>query len=348
MKYTRVAQYVQSALWAILPEKIEDILAVLAARSAGHIFTAEEIQARIGDGGGAPRQSQQGAIAVIPLRGVVAHRIGAMEESSGGMSAERFTRMVQAAASDPAVSAILLDVDSPGGTVNGVSDAADAVYQARQQKPVVALANGYMASAAYWIASQATEIAAIPSLLEPSIGSIGVFTVHQDLSAALEQAGVKPTIISAGKYKTEGNPFEPLSEDRRAVLQKSVDVTYGQFVAAVARGRGVDAADVSGGYGEGRAMSAADAKRAGLVDRLATMDETIARLSSPQIRGKMMAGQRAEIDADNIIAAAFDTDPAAAKAATEALLAECDITAAVADALAASVDEDRARRFGRF
>jgi ClpP class serine protease len=115
---------------------------------------------------------------------------------------------------------------------------------------------------------------------------------------------VKPTIISAGKYKTEGNPFEPLTDERRAILQASVDKAYAQFVAAVARGRGVDASIVRDGYGEGRALPSADARRAGLVDRLATMDDTLARLSSPQIRGKMMSGVRASIEEEAAMMAA--------------------------------------------
>jgi signal peptide peptidase SppA len=296
MKYMHIVSYVREAVWGILPSKMEDILAVLAFRSAGDTLSADEIRARIGDG--------RAGVAVVGAgrdrRASAARRHRAPDGHDGGIERRDVGRAVHAhgaaGSRGSGVTAIVLDVDSPGGTVNGVSEAADAVFQARQQKPVVALANGYMASAAYWIASQATELSALPSLLEPSIGSIGVYTVHQDLSAALEKAGVKPTIISAGKYKTEGNPFEPLSDERRAILQASIDKAYAQFVAAVARGRGVDESIVRDGYGEGRALASADARRAGLVDRLATMDDTLARLSSPQIRGKMMSGVRASIE----------------------------------------------------
>jgi signal peptide peptidase SppA len=256
MKYTHILNYVASQPWAILPSKMDELMAVLAYRAAGHVFTEDEIQARIGSGAAGVSAPSGSAIAVVPLRGVIAHRMGGMDESSGGMSAERFTRMIQAAVADPQIGTILLDVDSPGGTIPGLQEAADAVYQARDTKKFVAVANSKMASAAYWIASQAHEIVGIPSALEPSIGSIGVFVVHQDLSAALEKEGIKTTIISAGKHKTDGNPFQPLSDTRRAQLQGAVDETYGAFIKAVARGRGVSASDVRSGYGEGQAMSA--------------------------------------------------------------------------------------------
>jgi signal peptide peptidase SppA len=304
MKYTHVLSYVRGALWAISRDKIEEIIDVLVYRAAGHEFSAEEIQARIGDGTTTPQPRTQGVTALIPLRGTITHRMGGMAESSGGMSAERFTKMIQQAAADPSVSAIVIDTDSPGGTVNGVSEAADAVYQARQSKPVVAVANGMMASAAYWIASQAHEVIAVPSLVDASIGSIGVYTVRQDLSEALAKQGIKTTIISAGKFKIEGSPTEPLSDEAKATLQKAVNAAYASFTGAVARGRGVDQAAVQNGYGEGHALSAVDAKRAGLVDRIATMDETLARLASPQVRGKIMGGMRVSVeDEANLMAA---------------------------------------------
>lgn len=298
MRYTHVARYIAANLWAMLPEKMDELLAVFAHRAAGYTFSAEEIQARIGDPQ-PPVSSRNGAVAVIPLRGVIAHRMSGMEESSGGMSAERFTSMVRQAAADPAVGSIVLDVDSPGGTVSGVPEAADAVFEARQQKRIIAVANARMASAAYWIASQATEIVAIPSVYDRVIGSIGVFTVHQDLSAALEKEGVKVTLIKAGAHKAEGNPFEPLSDELKAEIQASVDATYGAFVKAVARGRGVSVSDVRKGYGEGRGLPGAEAKAAGLIDRIATMDDVIGRL----VGRKAASGLRAEDETPALAAA---------------------------------------------
>jgi signal peptide peptidase SppA len=153
-----------------------------------------------------------------------------------------------------------------------------------------------MASAAYWLASQADEIVSIPS---GNVGSIGVFSAHQDLSAALEKEGIKVTLIKAGKFKVEGNPFEPLSDEARAQIQTRVDDAYSQFTKDVARGRGVKPSDVRGGYGEGRALPAKEAKAVGLIDRIATMDEVLGKLTGRSVGG----GMRAEDEEAALVAA---------------------------------------------
>lgn len=292
MKYAHVVSYVARTPWAIAPDKWRELLSVLAFRASGQAFTPEEIRARLGDGGAdraAP--ATQGAIAVIPIRGVLANRMTGMEESSGGASAERIGAMVAAAAADPNISTIVYDIDSPGGTVPGIQELAAQMFALRGVKRQVAQVNDTAASAAYWLAAQADEIVSIPS---GTVGSIGVFAAHEDLSAALEKEGIKVTLISAGKFKVAGNPFEPLSDSERAIVQARVDDAYSQFVKDVARGRGVTPAAVRGGYGEGRAISAADAKAAGLIDRIGTLDETLTRLSAR--RPSRVAGMRGEIE----------------------------------------------------
>jgi signal peptide peptidase SppA len=285
VKYTHLARYIAETPWAITADKLAELLAVFAFRAAGHAFSAEEIQARIGEPSAAAA-SRSGVAAVLPLRGVIAHRIGSMGEASGGISTERFAAMFRQVVADDQVGTIVFDVDSPGGTIPGVQELAAEIFAARGKKRMVAVANSLMASAAYWIASQADEIVSIPS---GTIGSIGVFTAHQDLSQALEQEGVKVTLISAGTYKTEGNPFEPLSDEARQFMQDRVDAAYGQFVKDVARGRGVSVSAVKSGYGEGRALPAKDALAAGLVDRIATMDETLGKLVGRRATGGLRA-----------------------------------------------------------
>lgn len=285
MKYSRICQYVASSLWAIDPSKLSEILGVLAYHAGGDKFTAEEIRARIQ--GGEPRQPARsgGAVAVIPIHGTIAHRMSGMSASSGGASIDLIGATFRAAMADPSVSSILFDIDSPGGTVTGVQELADDIYAARSTKPIVALVNGMAASAAYWLASQADEIVSIPS---GSAGSIGVFTAHQDLSEMMAKAGIKTTLISAGKYKLAGHPFAPLPPEEEAVLQERVDAMYSIFVKQVARGRGVSPADVRNGYGQGRALTGSEAKAAGLVDRIVTVEEAVSRAE----RGKV--GMRAD------------------------------------------------------
>jgi signal peptide peptidase SppA len=278
VKYGHILSYVARQLWAIHPDKLDEILAVLAFRSAGYEFTAEEILARIGPRPEAKPTSygnSRHAVARIPIRGTIAHHMSAMDEASGGVSTDQISAQFNQALKDDHVGSILLDIDSPGGTIHGVADLADEIRAARGQKPIIAFANDLMASAAYWIGSSADQIVASKTSL---VGSIGVITAHQDVSAALEKAGVKVTTISAGKYKGEGSPFEPLSDEAKAAVTDRVNAAYGLFVKGVAQSRGVNVSDVKAGYGEGRALLAADALKAGLIDRIATFEDTLTEL----------------------------------------------------------------------
>lgn len=310
MKYAHILRYVAETPWAILPAKMDEILAVLARRAAGDELTAEEIAARLGDAPRAPAPRTAGSVAVIPIHGTIAHRMGSMDESSGGISAERIGRLMSQALADESVGSIVLDVNSPGGTVAGMPELAAQLLAARGQKPIVAVANALMASAAYWIAAAAAdEIVASPSAL---VGSIGVYLVRQDLSKALAQQGIAVDIIKAGTYKADDLPFTPLTDEGRAHLQGLVDAMYDSFVSAVAQGRGVTPAAVREGYGEGRALLAKDAKTAGLVDRVETLEATITRLASGRWRPKA-TGARAELDEQSHVEAAETHDLALAE-----------------------------------
>ena len=283
LKYERIMQAVTAMPWAIMPEKLTTIHRLLAFQARGNKLSAEEVKAVMEAAGPQSQrgQSRQG-VAVLSLVGTIIPRGNMFSEASGAVSATRFTAAFREAMADPDVGHIVIDVDSPGGQVGGVAELFDEIYQARGVKPVTAVANHLMASAAYWVGAAAGELVMTPSA---QVGSIGVFAMHEDWSAALEKKGVAVNFISAGKYKTEGNPYEPLGEEARAAMQETVDVYYDQFVTAVAMGRGVGADAVRNGFGQGRILTA-DAALAGfMVDRVATLDEVIheslLNLSSP-------------------------------------------------------------------
>jgi signal peptide peptidase SppA len=166
-------------------------------------------------------------------------------------------------------------VDSPGGLVDQIPETAAMIKAGREQKHVVAVANTLAASAAYWLSSQANEIVVSPS---GEVGSIGVFAQHRDLSGALEQGGISVSLVSAGKYKTEGHPFGPLESEAREHIQQGVDDYYDLFVKDVASGRGASVKDVTSGFGEGRVLTAARSVKAGLADRVDTLDNVVAGL----------------------------------------------------------------------
>lgn len=291
--------------WALEPSTLDLMAGVLVRWSAGDRLSDDQIRAAIGDAPQAAAQRREaaaamgtsaggGAVAVIPVYGVLTHRAHEAENTSRPLtSTERLTQAVRAAAADPQIGAIVLDVDSPGGSAFGVQELADTVFAARESKPVVAVANSIAASGAYWLASQATELVITPS---GSVGSIGVITAHVDASAAYEKLGMKKSFITAGKFKAEGNDTGPLDDDARAHLQGMVDGYYSAFVKAVARGRGAGLEAVrSEAFGQGRMRLAKDAVQAGMADRIDTLENTIARYAKGR-RKPGMSGAHAQRD----------------------------------------------------
>lgn len=265
--------------WAILPRALSAIEAWVRDPRSEVGFQAAT---------GVPREPAPGAssaIAVIPVHGVIEHRESWIMQYLGGVSAEGIRESIRTALGDPAVSAIILDVDSPGGTVAGITELAAEIRASRGSKPIVAVANTLAASAAYWIAAQADELVASPSA---SVGSIGVYAIHQEASRMLDEMGITTTIISAGPHKTEGNEFEPLTDDAKAALQRRVDESYQSFLSDVAAGRGLTAAQVEDKYGGGQVLSSKRALAAGMVDRVETLGQAIARLSTPAGRRRAM------------------------------------------------------------
>ena len=279
LKYRRIVARVYSTPWAMQGNRLADVMDVLAFQSSGGKLTEDEIRAYVGIDAvkGKRVENVQGGIRVLGLRGIISHRMEMMDDISGpgGTSTEAFGQRLAEAVADPSVGAIVVDVDSPGGSVDGVPELAAQIRAARDVKPIIMVANTLAASAAYWLASQATEIAITPSA---EVGSIGVFAAHRDISAQLEQDGERVTLISAGKFKTEANPYEPLTDEARAALQGKVDAAYHKFISAVADGRRATVDAVAADYGQGRTLDAEAALEAGMVDSIETMDQVIARV----------------------------------------------------------------------
>ncbi len=255
--------------WAITPAALAQITAMSRMDTETLRIVARRVATqRIGT-----MQRKSGSVAVVPLSGVLMPRMSLLSLLfGGGFGLMGFRQAFREAINDPEVSAVVLDVDSPGGMVSLIPETAAEVRAARGSKPIVAVANTQAASAAYWIASQADEVIATPS---GDVGSIGVYMIHVDQSKANEARGLNPTYIKAGKYKTEGNANEPLSDAGREQWQQEVNDIYDAFVGDVADGRDVSTTEVRSGYGEGRSLLAKRAVSAGLVDRIATLSAVI-------------------------------------------------------------------------
>lgn len=273
--------------WAITESMRDTITGVIARRLEGQILSVEEIAAV----SQAPRPvKNQGSVAVIPIFGFIANRMNMMTDMSGGTSVEQLRGQIRHADRDESISAIAFDVDSPGGTVAGIVDLAEEIRGLAT--PTVAVINDLGASAAYWLASAADEIVAAQDSM---IGSIGIVASHTEESEAAAKAGIRTTLVSAGEGKTDGSPFEPLSDRARADMQEKVDHFQAMFVASVVKGRNgagqhIQASTVNTKW-KADIYTAEAALRIGMIDRIGTMEETLGRMSGSGRR----SGTRADV-----------------------------------------------------
>jgi len=287
MKYLRILTAFFGEPWVIAEDKYHQLRTILLERAAGKSASDEDIEIAAA----ARRPSSYavvGKTAIIPIMGVLAPRVGMMEEASGGVGAETIGQQLDAAIADKTVSRIVLHIDSPGGSVYGIQELGDKIRAARDQKKIIAVADPVAASGAYWLGSQASEFYMTPSGV---VGSIGVISERVDLSKAEEMAGVKTTLIRAGEYKQEMHPSTPPTDEAVAYEQSIVNQYYDTFLNAVAKGRGVTASNVRENYGKGRILTAADAKAVGMVDGIATFERVLRRLEGET--GKQAAQARA-------------------------------------------------------
>jgi ClpP class serine protease len=167
---------------------------------------------------------------------------------------------------------------------------SDKIFNGRGSKPIVAVANSLMASAAFWLGSAADELVITPS---GEIGSVGVIATHIDSSLADENFGRKVSIIKAGKFKAEANPHEPLSAEGRDHIQSIVDSFYGDFVNHLARNRGTTPARVRADFGQGRVVRAGAAVDANMADRIGTLQDVLVQMEP---KGKPVKAARHSID----------------------------------------------------
>lgn len=292
---TRILQAMNEPL-LIDPTFGSRLVSVLGRKLLGGKLSGADLHAELGipmpeD---RPQRERVGKIAIIPVVGVIANRPQSM-----GTSTQQLGAQINRALADPEVVGILYDHDSPGGTVSGVPEAAARIRAAAQVKPSAAIANGLMASASYWLGAAVGKgnVWALGS--GEGAGSIGVWTAREDWTQFLENEGIKITEIKAGKFKTEGAPWTPMTDEELAFLQARVDEVYKAFVASVAEDRGDSAANVRAGYGEARVLAAPPAKKANLIDRIGTMEEAIdwlAAKATPRKRGAKATLLKAELD----------------------------------------------------
>lgn len=279
MSMLSLIQNVAGRPWAIQAEMALQVRGLIAKEGIAGLRHLVELKVSVHDPGQEARaaagagRSVGGSIAVVPIIGTLTQR-GDIIDSARTRSSDAIGNEVRMFGAEPSVEALVLEADSPGGEVFGIPEAAAAIREVAKAKPVVASVNSMAASAAYWLASAASEVMVTPSGM---VGSIGVYMLHVDVSKALEALGEKWTFVSAGKYKVEGNPAQPLTDEALGALQADVDGYYDMFVKDVAKGRSVGVDAVRSGFGEGRMVRAQQAVREKMADSVGTLQDAIKR-----------------------------------------------------------------------
>lgn len=305
-QYPHLAARVFGTPLLLHPQKLDAIIAGLGTRLMGlpegaefraegmadgmQLLPAELFTTRKGERSDAGYRVSEG-VAYVPVHGALVHR-GRMEaDSSYLLGYNDVGSQVEAAMTDGDVHAVVLGFDSPGGEAQGAFELADRLMSLRGKKPLVAMADGMAASAAYLAASAADQVVITST---GYAGSIGVVMRHANFSRALIADGVDVEHFYAGAHKVDGNPYEPLTPSARVDMQAEVDKLYEMFIASVSRQRGIDPEAVR--QTQARVYRGEVAVSMRLADRLGTTDQVITELAAQRSRS-FPVGQTARANA---------------------------------------------------
>ncbi len=338
-----ITKYMDTTPWAMEPSRLEVLHQVVADHMAGMNV---ELQADAKSSSVAT--NSLGNIAIIPVHGTIMKRAYGLQAISGARTTLDIKQDIEQALQNPAISGIVLDIDSPGGTVDGTKELADYIKKATTSKTIVGYANGMMCSAAMWLGSACSHIVGFPT---STIGSIGVIIQHQDWSKAEEDAGLKTTFVYAGKYKAMGNSSEPLSPESKEYIQSKIDGIYSMFVDDIATNRELSTSYVLNNLATAATWLAQEAMELKLIDSVGNMEDAIAIAQdggtkqmaeenvettvemSPEVK-EMFDAMQASLDAS---AAQINTLVEAKEAADKALAD--NLAAQAAAEKAAAIDE---------
>jgi len=300
VKYKNIKALLYQNAHMIRSSKLQEICSLIEARSDEEYIDDYEaaveqpvtqfVSAVSGQLMGPKREPKEGGnlIAVVPLFGTMMQH-SLVHDASGGTSTEQLSEELRRLDSDPQIGSVVMEVHSPGGQVYGAFELAQQVRDMRTR--VVTVANSEMASAALLVGTSADEVFATTG---GAVGSIGVVTVHSDVSRAEEASGVKTTVIAEPPAKASGNPFEPLSEESLREMKADVRNTYVRFRDFVAANRGVTAELVESDFGSGRMLNAREAADVGLIDGIRSKHSVIERERS------LLAGSRGNSNANRL------------------------------------------------
>ena len=358
-------RYLSEEAWPLRETVLDKMLNVLARHVDGATLTADEVREVLAAAGKdsddpasrEPVSTFQDGVSCITVNGVIAKHASMVNGVSQptGSSVQRIADDLAAAVEDPRVRSIMLRIESPGGSIGGLPELADAIREARKVKPVFAFCDDQACSAAYWLASQATAVYATQAA---AVGSIGVYTVLIDSSKRAEAANLRFVKLRSGPYKGTGEPGTPITDDEIAPLQARIDALCSLFVQAVADGRGMDV-DAVADLATGAVFTGRQAVENGLIDGIASYEQVFDKarraagdgsadpkrrrrggLESASAHGSSETGldEEREMADDKKTVTAAEIEAAKAQAATDALTAERARVAQVSAVLGAYPD----------
>ncbi len=268
--YSQIISRITSTPWMMEPKALKMMLEILEAHLTGAV-NSDQVRVRMQDVGDyGSGQTRVGNIGVLPLYGPIFPKADLMTEMSGATSIEQFQQQFRSMMADPSISAILMDVDSPGGSAALIPEMMSEIHAGREKKPIYSIANTSANSAAYGIASAARKMFASES---SQVGSVGTYLVHEDESRKLENEGIDRTVIKAGRFKAMH--LESLTDEMRGQLQDFVDDTNDRFIAGIAKGRQTTVEDIRSNYGEGGVLTPTRATEVGMIDGIGSFDAVV-------------------------------------------------------------------------
>lgn len=264
----------QKTVWAITPEMLSTMVSIAHQTNKSPEAIAKEMGR---DMKNTYAVSTRGGVAVIPVTGPLFRHANLLTAVCGATSYELLAQDFNKALNDPKISAILFDVDSPGGEVNGCSELAEMIYKARGKKPIIAYASGSCCSGAYWIASACDKIMAADTAILGSIGVVSIF----------EKEDEKKTIEIVSSQSPNKRP-DVETEEGKAKIQAHIDALAEVFINKVALHRDISPKNVIENFGGGDVFVGQNAVRIGLADSLASFEAIISDLNTQSTEKSFM------------------------------------------------------------
>ena len=285
-----VISYLESSFWTMRAAEFGSMMRVAYSRAGdldGMLARTTDFvkpEAMMAKGGerlaGTRYVEMRDGVAVVDVNGIIAKRMDMFDEICfGGTSTEKLLKDIASCVDSPAVHSIVLNIDSPGGEAFGINELSQAIYDARQKKPVKAYVSGLGCSGAYWIASAADEVIVDKSAF---LGSIGVVTAWMDDKGFYEQLGIRKEVVTSSNAPLKRLDFD--KPEHREELQRELDSIEKVFHKFVAKGRKVTVEQVINDFNQGGVRLGAEAVKAGMADRTGSLEEVIKELRNKKTR----------------------------------------------------------------